>query len=462
MKARLLLPALILFSATLLAQKEIINHASSMMHEGEYDLAERYLDSIIKVSPNTVDAIMMKGNVILNKAFKDQSIVSLESEHDESIYDQTIGTIGENPRSVDKETARKTEVLWLKCIKIDPKRLDIHQGLCTLYGMALMKDELQKELPELIKNSPDKSESLAYSLADYAQDFAQRKDLDGCMEIYKTIQSLFPESGGLAGDIAVMYQKNGKIKESVEYARKAAAMKGNDFMTYYNVASLLAYGSDITEGKRVFTEAQDVSPLFIYYRGIIQFCEDDPAWRSTLKSFLNKYKTKDKEDGRILLAKVMTENSFKLDSAGYAGVMDAVPFEFEYLLISTKAQKSLSNKYDPTIKTASLYAQKSCYDKAVLTLKAMEAIPKTARQDSSYHFQLGYAQYKSGLIAESATSWKMLTNAGSFFRQSAACYFLGQIYKSQGKTAEARALFKQVADHPSESKFANFCSWELH
>jgi len=461
MKIQLLTLCLICLSITLQAQNEIINTSSELLQKGEYDLADHYLDSIITAAPNTVDALMMKGNVVLSRALSTQASIALTATNDESIYDETIGEMGEMPKYVDKETAEKVETLWLKCIHLAPDRLDIYQGLCTLYGMALMKDKLLKELPLLVKATPAKNDDLAYSLENYALAFEERNDFNDCMAVYKKNLDLFPQSGGLVGDMAVMYQKHGHMKEAVQYARQSAAMKGSDFITCYNVASIIALGADIEEANKIFTSSKDASPLLTYYQGIIQFYHNDPAWHESLSTFLKKYKSKSTDDGRIELANVLIADSFKMDSAGYEAAMATQPYEFEYLLLSTKAQNALSNKYDPMLRLANLYARKSSFDKAVQVLRNLKSIPKTTDQDSTYYFDMAYALYKSGAEKESATYWKMFTDAGSIFRQSAACYFLGMIYDKEGKKNEAKALYTKTAGRASESKFANFCAAKM-
>ncbi|CAK9254268.1 unnamed protein product [Sphagnum jensenii] len=116
------------------------------------------------------------------------------------------------------------------------------------------------------------TDDLAYSLEDYALAFEQRNDLDDCMAVYQKILELFPKSGGLAGDMAVMYQKHGKEKEWLEYARRAASMKDNDFLTNYNVASLISLAGSIDEGMKVFIASKDPSPLCGYYKGVSAAC----------------------------------------------------------------------------------------------------------------------------------------------------------------------------------------------
>jgi tetratricopeptide (TPR) repeat protein len=462
MKMKVLFAALfVALSITLPAQQEIISTASSLLHMGDFDRADQYLDSIIAVRPRCVDALMMKGNVLLNRTTHGQPEVSLESVNDESVYDETIGTLGDYPRMVDRETARKVSALWQHCVEIDPARLDIYQGLCTLYGMALMRDELLKTLPTLVKATPNKSDQLAYDLADYAQAFELRHDVEGCMAVYKKILELFPASGGLAGDIAVMYSKHGMVKDALQYARISAAKPGNDFITCYNIASMISLSGDVAEACRIFDGCKDPAPYVTYYHGITQFYHDDPAWKESMRSFLSALKKADPDDGRVAVAKVLTGKKFQLDSAGYAALIAVQPYEFEYLLLSLKAREKLGNKYEPLYRLSHLYTRKQFFDQAIPVFDAMAALLKTAEEDSACHFYLAYAQYASGKKAESVQNWKMFTNAGSFSRQSAACYFLGMIYKEQGKKAEAKALFEKVADKPSESKFANFCKAAL-
>ena len=51
------------------SQREIVPTATEFIRTGNFSEADKYLDSILKIQPQNVDALMMKGNVILNDEF---------------------------------------------------------------------------------------------------------------------------------------------------------------------------------------------------------------------------------------------------------------------------------------------------------------------------------------------------------------------------------------------------------
>jgi hypothetical protein len=450
----------------LMAQKQVKEEASVKIKAHDYTGANSYLDSVLATDPKCVDALMMKGNVILNEAFSKRADIELRGTDDESIYDQTIGTIDEPEKYLDKEPARKVEQLWLKCLQINPGRIDIHQGLCTVYGIAMMKDEMLKELPKLIKEvkaAGGIDDNFIYGLEDYGQAFLKRDNFDACMEVYKLISSAFPDAGGLLCDEAVMYQHHGKINESVMCAHKALTKKHNDFLTDYSATALIAIGENIPAANQVFTSlgADSKNTAYKYYQSLFRFYNGDKSWAPLMKDFARHYKAQEADDPRLAVAKIMSAENFQLDSANFAAIQDIRPYELELLLITSVAKEQLANKYLPLKALADLYNNKLCYLQALAILDEMKRIPMSPAQDSSYHFKLAYTQYQNNKKAESVETWKMLLASGDFFRQSAACYFTGKALLEEGKKDEAKALFSRVADRPSESKFANYCSYEL-
>ena len=53
---------------SLTAQKEIIDATTQFIVAKKFNTANHYIDSVIRKNPKSVDALMMKGNVILNYA----------------------------------------------------------------------------------------------------------------------------------------------------------------------------------------------------------------------------------------------------------------------------------------------------------------------------------------------------------------------------------------------------------
>jgi tetratricopeptide (TPR) repeat protein len=459
----LLIPISILLWLNSFSQEAIIKKAAEFIQSSNYEGASRYLDSILAKNPKCVDALMMKGNVIINSSLINEPAVLIEGSDDESIFNSTIGSIGDNPKILPVDSAKKVEQLWKKCLELDHSRIDIHRGLCTLYGMALMKNELLKELPQLIKSVKTTDDDFIYGLEDYAQAFKARHRFDDCMDIYKAIATEFPETGGLLCDVAVMYYRDGKINEALNYAHKAISKPNIDFLTAYSAASMIAIASDMKEGIELFSKGEwdKKEPLYLYYSALIAFYNNDNSWKESLDKFISKYKSKEEDDPRPVMAKMMLKKDFVFDQTHFAELMSTVPYELDILLLGTKATEMMPGTYEPLNSLANMYAGQKCYNNALSALAQIGKLKLSAKQDSLYHFHLAYVQYMMGNKTASIENWKMLLQSGDFFTQSAACYFLGNIYFEQGKKDKAIDLYKQVAGRASESKFANFCRWKV-
>ena len=130
------------------AQSPVISAASSFIINGQYKAANHYLDSILRTDRKNVDALMMKGNVLLNQTLSTISPDTSMTDEDESIFISDISA-----KTVKKLTPNQVlpiEKIWRKCLSIDSSRNDIRKGLCTIYAMANMTNSLKTEIKELL------------------------------------------------------------------------------------------------------------------------------------------------------------------------------------------------------------------------------------------------------------------------------------------------------------------------
>src|SRR5258708_6317596 len=74
-------------SLNVFAQKEVISVATEFINQNKYDDANHYLDSVLKNDSKNVDALMMKGNVVLNKTYMDLPSAYFINSNDESVFD---------------------------------------------------------------------------------------------------------------------------------------------------------------------------------------------------------------------------------------------------------------------------------------------------------------------------------------------------------------------------------------
>src|SRR6185295_18297515 len=89
MKWILLFYLLPVTTGRLFSQSEVVKTATDLIVRNKYDAANRYLDSILKKNPGSVDALMMKGNVILNRATENLPPLNTLTKNDESIFHST-------------------------------------------------------------------------------------------------------------------------------------------------------------------------------------------------------------------------------------------------------------------------------------------------------------------------------------------------------------------------------------
>src|SRR3954469_21658822 len=82
----------LLFSTShlLVAQKELISATTELIVAKKYDAAHHYLDSILKKNPKNIDALMMKGNVVLNHDADSVPPARFVTEEDQSVFNFKI------------------------------------------------------------------------------------------------------------------------------------------------------------------------------------------------------------------------------------------------------------------------------------------------------------------------------------------------------------------------------------
>jgi tetratricopeptide (TPR) repeat protein len=206
----------------------IINTVTKQIAEGKYNDAERYLDSILKVEPKNIDALMMQGNVMLNYELVKSADIDVITPADESIFVQDIPSAKNPVVVVPKATALKIEKLWKQCLEIDGGRLDIRKGLCGLYGMAKMHDELVAYLPVISRWAKDKGNDFAFTLSDYATLLDARGDKEGAYLVYKKVAELYPVVRPVWCQLAVACYNNGDIGLARSYVDKALSVSAPD------------------------------------------------------------------------------------------------------------------------------------------------------------------------------------------------------------------------------------------
>jgi tetratricopeptide (TPR) repeat protein len=288
----------------------IINTVTLCIAEGRYNDAEKYLDSLIKDNPGSIDAMMMKGNVLLNYSIMQTPPLNIITLDDETIYSQDLASLKTPIVQIPRDQVPKIEQLWKRCIELDSGRLDIREGLCTLYGMADMKKELIDYLPVMAKYGKEKGNDFVYALMQYAQLLAEREDHEGSYEVYKKIAALYPAMPSVWCQLATAYGANGDLINARIYADKSFEVKSPDMPACGDALDIYSSVGDYTKALSVMKTASHDSTFIVYpfYDGIYRYAHHDSTWRKRILDYVKQFNVAPDSDILYTASKYMLAN----------------------------------------------------------------------------------------------------------------------------------------------------------
>gem|GEM_PF-1329908 len=439
-----------------IAATDVVEVVGGLLREGNIEKAEAAVDEYLANNPDDVDVLMMKGNVITYGVMKAFGDVQVSSNPDESIYDSSIGFIGEPVVLFPKEKASEVAGYWLKALSLDNSRGDIHRGLCYVYSMALMKDELIERLKILRETFPDE-ERLIFSMGDYARMFDERGDFEDAMYIYNEVAKLYPESGNVLSDIAAMYFKNGDIVNAASYIGEAVQKRDVDEMTLNNAVLMNSIIGDYEKALSVLKKLSEVEPgdsEWMLYEGLMGRLAGDAGWRKQVGDYIEAGSGKDLELATAL-AKPGEETMDR-----YLEDIEKVKNSYYLFLLHERAVELFPESFEPLFNLAELYTFYNNHDRAIRLYDEIEKKGLYGNSDEKEEFNFYYAWslYKAGRADASLKRWKALLDSKDFYRKSAAAYFSGKYYEEKGDIEQALHYYGLVSDKASESKYATY-SW---
>jgi hypothetical protein len=450
--------ALSVLPAVSLAKSDAKDVIGGLIQKDDLGKAREKVKEYLANDPNDVDALMMKGNVILSEYFKSGGEISVSANMDESIYETSIGYIAEPVKIVPRELAEEVATLWKRCLQLDNSREDIHKGLCYLYSMALMKKELLKQFPLMKAALPD-AEDLFYNMGDYARMFDERGRLDDCFDIYKAILRLYPNVSGLNGDVAAMYFKRGRLAEGQQYLETALAQKGADEMVYNNAVLIFTvmgkYDKARSAAKGLSTLNKDEK--WILYDGMLDYLQGKGQWKKKLGD-LSGRKTIKPEDASLAAFLLSKDNTDDIES--YRKSAKLTKDSSIQILLHDRARRRIPESHEPRYNYAELLVYYKNYNAAIPVFKEIVngKYSLSADDQEAVNFHYAWALQDSGSRQEANQIWTGLLASKNFYVQSAAAYFLGKNALDQGKKKEAIEYFKMFSDKASKSKYATI-SW---
>ena len=440
-------------------QGPIAQEINELIQSGEVEQAEKRVEFYLKKNPHEVDAIMMKGNVILNQECCDRPIV-LEANTDESIYNTSIGFLGDGgPMIVSEETGTKVADLWKLAVSYDLSRTDIHFGICQIYSISMMTDNLIDYLPTLKENIKN-DDKLHYSMCDYARNLKDRGDFESAIRVYKYITTLFPNETGLYSDIAAEYFFHGDIdlaKKKIDMALKDEKLDqmslGNAFF-FYSVMGEFDGALACLKRQSEITNVDE----YLFYEGLLNFSRG-LEWQSSINKYLKIAQNPNWKD----VASYMTADEFDDSFESYLKLNEMKLNDGVKILIHKAYKRKTPDKLAPYFNYAELLTYNQIFKDAIKEYERIENSNLISDQDDienvSYYY--AWSLWKSGQKEQSLEKWKKLEESENFQYKSASAYFQGKYHYDMDDKVKAKKYFGRVQEQANKSKYATM-AWNYY
>jgi tetratricopeptide (TPR) repeat protein len=453
---------LIVSSFNTSAQEIVINNTTLLIAEGKYNDAEKYLDSIMRTEPQNVTALMMKGNVLLNYALMQTPAVQNITMDDESIFSRDVAALKNRTVIIPLATAQKVEKLWKQCLLIDSTRLDIRMGLCSLYGMAVMHNELLSYLPVMKSASKEKGNDFAFTLAEYARLLHERGDKEGAYLAYQKISGLYPTVSSLYCVMSAIYFADNDLLHAREYAEKGLGVAHPDLTACHDALDVYTAIGDPCKVLSVLkvTDRDTNFSEYPFYQGLYKYTHRDTTWIKDIGVFLNQFPVAADSYPVFNAALYMVTDEFTEDYNGMMTLMSNGLNDYSTKLICERLIHDYPDSTVPYIIEAQVLINDKQYAMANGLLKTFTQ-KHPSQTDVLYYY--GYSLYNAGDYKTAIDKWTAYLPVAKKSQQDVAkqdmalavpYYFLGQSYLKSGNKAKALEYFKLIVAGRDESKYA--------
>jgi tetratricopeptide (TPR) repeat protein len=418
--------------------------------------ANHYVDSLLKINPKTVDALMMKGNVLLNQAWNNSLKSHFNAEKAESIFDSSTIDMSFFVPIIPLDTSVKIDKLWNECLQIDPSRVDIKKGLCSLYSLSLRISELQRLLIQM-QPTIVQSEDNAYLYAEYARNLKNRGRMDDAMQIYELIAGMFPELAGIRCDIANEYFYAGQFNKALQYLDSTLSKKEVDQTSFINAAALYSTMGYYNQAYQVFKRYSDKDTLLEgdFYKGLLMFADMDPGFYSQLNKFIDHANEQSYYDEMQLARKLLPYGhaAFSLDDYLALATNEKISRYYRVLILQ-RGVRQFKSECEPFLLLGRFDCSIKNYSAASQLLEQIEHC-KPGQQDTRI-LTYAYALYKQGEKVNACVWFQKLFKADDNFAQQAAKYFAAKTYWEMDKKDDAKRLFVEIVQPKTKPNTAGW------
>lgn len=444
---------LLLLAAQACAQNVIVKTATDFIVAKQYDAANAYLDSILKKNKKNVDARMMRGNVILNRELSRQPDIALYGNAEEDYYSNSAGTIQKNVKIVPTDVAKEVAAIWQQCLKIDDARFDIRKGLCSVYAMALMKEELKQQLAVMIPVVRNDDEQ-AYNLAEYARKFKERGRFEDAMDVYAFIAQQFPDLAGIRCDIASEYFFDGQLNLALQWLDSATTKPNIDETTYLNAAFTYSELAYYDNAQKLLDEysVKFGRNMGQFYRGLRLFAEMDKSYADTLSAFVatsdstSYYNETTLAKNLLLYSDTFTMNNFRR-------IVESEVPEYYRVLVYQRAVKQFADSCEAYIRYGAFNNLIKNYSAAVQFLEEGENCKMDSLIADYQSINYGFSLYMLGQYDKALPVLQRVVNSSNTYRNQAANYFTAKILLAYKRPDEAKNYLQKITTSEKQSKY---------
>lgn len=451
---------LLFFTSSIAQTAGLVPTVTEFIKQRDFDAANKYLDSIIKTDSKNIDALMMKGNVILNRNLLAQPEPQVYTANDESIYIQGFEVNAERKKTVDAKTESEVEALWLKSLALDSNRLDIRKGLAVLYAMAINKEKLKKAIAGIKKAEPDNGEQ-AFNMCEYARKIEERGRFDDAMEIYKYIAGLYPAVAGVRADMASEYYYEGRLNDALTWLDSTFNFKTVDETSFLNAAYLyseLGYFDNAQDVLNTYSKVYD-RKMGNFYFGLRQFADSSDNYYNTLKYFTEVVDSNAYYTEYVLAMQLLNyRTSFTL--ANYQAVINMQLPDAYKVLLHSRAVKQFAD-CDPYVRYGVQQSMARNFSASVQLLEEGANCNMQPEEIEYWKLNYGYALFMHGNYQEAIEAFKRVRASKDAFAVDASKYFTGMALSKQNKIKEARLYFQDLADSRTGTKYTTLGRYRL-
>ncbi len=443
------------------AQPGIVATATDCITHNKFAEANRYLDSILMQNPETVDALMMKGNVLLNQAWNNSTQSYFNIERAESVFDTSAIDINFFITIIPADTSVKVEQYWRQCLKIDSTRTDIKKGLCNLYSLSLRTAELKKQLKQM-QGIITANEENAYQYAEYARNLKIRGRFDDAMQVYGLIADMFPGLAGIRCDMANEYFYKGQNEKALNYLDSTLSQKEVDPTSFINAAAVYSMLNHYNEAYHTFKRYSEKDTLLEadFYNALLMFARNDSGFYRQMAHFIDAADEQSYFDEIRIARKLLpySHTPFTIDDLKALQGDEKIPRYYKVLILQrgvTQLSDCVSDFYAGSfyagIKNYQV-AKSLFYDALFQERRACNLLPEGQINNCRLYYCYCLLQLNEPAMAQPVLN--QLFTCNDAFVQQAAKYFAAKNYLAKGKKSEATKLLTEVATAKEQTKYA--------